>query len=331
MAVGTGVLRAVLMHSRKLGGLVAVLTFCGGMAVVPAFADDRVVPEARIESVRGMAMGTGARASAASTQAQADNVSNLVLGGMYHLESFLQYQPTFRRIGWGGSVVDSMTSKVAAGASARGVFGNNSAGDNSGWEAKVGIAFPIVDMLSLGVSGRYLHYTMSDPHAIPENQVALQNATPTTPVTPDRSFRIKGFTMDAALTLRPIRGLSISGLAYNLIDKKSPLAPMMVGGSAAFSFGNTGFGLGGDLLVDLNTHKSFDGAKMLMGGGLEFLAQGVIPLRAGYLFDQGREQHGVTAGLGYVDQHVGVQLSLRQMVVGGSETTLMGAVQYFVQ
>ncbi len=62
---------------------------------------------------------------------------------------------------------------------------------------------------------------------------------------------------------------------------------MMVGGSAAFSIGTTGFGFGGDLLVDLNTHKTFDGAKLLMGGGLEFLAQGVVtaarrlPLRSG--------------------------------------------------
>ena len=105
----------------------------------------------------------------------------------------------------------------------------------------------------------------------------------------------------------------------------------MVGGSAAFSFGNTGFGLGGDVLVDLNTHKSFNAPKLLVGGGLELMAEGVIPLRAGYLYDQGREQHGVTAGIGYVDQRVGIQLSLRQMVVGGNETTLMGGLQYFVQ
>lgn len=325
MAVGTWVLRAVLEHSRKLGGLVAVLTLCCGLGVVPAFADDRVIPEARIESVRGVALGTGARASAASTQAQADNASNLVLGGMYHLESFLGYQPTFRRIGWGGSVVDSMTSRVAAGASARGVFGDNDAGDNSGWEAKVSLAFPIIDMLSLGVSGRYVHYRMSDPRALPEHPVTIEHPVP------DQSYKIKAFTMDASLTLRPIAGLSISGLAYNLIDTKSPLAPMMVGGSAAYSFGRTGFGLGGDILVDLNTHKSFDAAKLLVGGGIEFLAQGVIPLRAGYLYDQGRDQHGVTAGLGYVDQRVGIQFGLRQMVAGGNETTLMGALQYFVQ
>jgi len=280
-----------------------------------------MVPEARIESARGLALGTGARSSAASTQAQADNTSNLVLGSMYHLESFVGYQPTFKRTGWGASVVDSMTGKVAAGASARGIFGDNNAGGNSGWEAKLGLGIPILDMLSIGVSGRYAHYIISDQHAVPEHP-----ATATKPA--DRTFKIARFSMDASVTLRPVTGLSISGLAYNIINTHSPLAPLMVGGSAAYSVGTSGFGFGGDVLVDL---KTFDRPKLLVGGGLEFLAQGVAPLRGGYLFDQGRNQHGVTAGIGYVSQQVGVQLSLRQMVSGVHETTLMGAIQYFVQ
>ena len=148
MAFGSRVRRAKLRHSRLLSGLVAVLTFGSGVGVFSAHADDRTVPEARIESTRGMAMGTGARASAASTQAQADNPANLVLGGMYHLESFAQYQPQLRAFGWGGAVVDSMTSKLAAGASARGLFGGNSAGDNQGWDVKVGLGIPFLDMLS---------------------------------------------------------------------------------------------------------------------------------------------------------------------------------------
>ncbi len=308
-----------------LAGLVAsVLSL--GLISDKAHAD-RVVPEARIESARGVSLGTGARASAASTQAQADNASNLVLGQLYHLESFIGYQPTLKRVGWGASAVDSMTSRLAAGVSARGVFGDNAAGDNSGWEIKGSLGIPIIDMLSIGVSGRYVRYTLSDPDAIPERPVS-----PLAPLSaPDQTFKVKAFTLDANFTLRPLRGLSISGLAYNLIDTKSPLAPLMVGGSAAFSFANSGFGLGGDVLVDLNTHKAFDGAKLLVGGGLEYLLQGAIPLRAGYLFDQGRNQHGVTAGFGYIDQHVGVQMSLRQMVAGGTETTLMAALQYFVQ
>src|SRR4051794_30132851 len=85
-----------------------------------AQAHDRVVPEARIESARGVALGTGARSSSASTQAQADNPANIAAGGLYHIEAFTSYSPTFKRMGWGAAVVDSMTSRVALGLSARG-------------------------------------------------------------------------------------------------------------------------------------------------------------------------------------------------------------------
>jgi hypothetical protein len=324
MVVGSGFRRAALTWLATSGLAAATVLCAGSLGSQKVQADDRVVPEARIESTRGLALGTGARASAASTQAQAENPANLVVGGLYHLETFFGYQPNFNRIGWGAAVADSMTSRLAAGASARGIFGDNSAGDNSGWEAKVSLAFPISDMLSLGISGRYARYTIADQRAIPERKPELD-------MKPDQLFKLKAFTMDASITLRPIAGLSISALSYNLIDTKSPLAPLTVGGSAAYSVVGSGFGFGGDVLVDLNTHKAFNGPRLTMGGGLEFLAQGTIPLRAGYIYDAGRDQHGVTAGLGYIDQHVGVQASIRQIVVGGNETTLMGALQYFVQ
>ncbi|HEY6881224.1 MAG TPA: hypothetical protein VI299_24530, partial [Polyangiales bacterium] len=158
---------------------------------VRAAQAERPVPPARIESARGMALGTGARAAAASSQAQADNPANLVLGGLYHIESFVGYDPTFKRFGWGGAVVDSITGRLAAGASARMLFGDNDAGDTKGWEAKVGLAFPIIEQLSIGLAGRYSHLSISDPRAVPERPAMLGQQV-------DQSFRIKHFTLDAA-------------------------------------------------------------------------------------------------------------------------------------
>jgi hypothetical protein len=303
--------------------LSVVLSLCVYAWPQRVHAEERIVPELRIESARGMAMGTGARSSSASTQAQAENPANLVLGGLYHLEVLSAYSPTFKRFAYGASVVDSMTSRLAAGVSARGFFGDNKAGENSGWEGRVGLGLPLGDMLSVGVAGRYANFTASDPYAQPERPVV-------TGTKPDRSFKLKAFTMDAAITLRPTEGLTLAALAYNLIDTDSPLAPMMVGGSVGFGMPQ-GFTVGGDVLVDLNRHKQFNGAKVQGGGGIEFLAAGTAPLRVGYSVDQGRGRHAVTGGLGYVTQQFGVQLSLRQVVVGEKETTLMSAVQYFVQ
>jgi opacity protein-like surface antigen len=283
---------------------------------------DRAVPPSRIESARGMALGTGARAAAASTQAQADNPANLVIGGLYHIESFVGYDPTFKRIGWGGTVVDSVTGRLAAGASARVLFGDNPAGDNQGWEAKVGLGFPIVEMLSVGIAGRYSNLRIADTRALPDRPPAMNE-----PV--DQEFRLKHFTLDAAATLWPIPGLSVAALAYNLIDTKSKLAPMTVGGGLAFSTGL--LTMGGDVLVDLNRHDMFPGPRLTLGGGLEYLASNILPLRVGYAYDQGRKQSYVTGGLGYVDPRFAIQVSLRQSVSQGSETSLFFAVSAFVQ
>ncbi|MDB4974004.1 MAG: hypothetical protein JWN48_2345 [Myxococcaceae bacterium] len=309
---------------RRLLLIVTCLGVCAGLSLAGAGVAraDRVVPPSRIESARGIALGSGVRAAASSSQAQADNPANLVLGGVYHLEGFAAYDPTFKRVGVGGSVVDSMTSRVGAGASVRGLFGNNDAGDNGGYEGRVGLGIPLIEQLSIGVAGRYANFHVSDPHAYPERATA-QGAPE------DRSFKLKHFTMDAAASLRPIPGLAISALAYNLVDTKSPLAPMLVGGSAAFSI--AGFTLGGDVLVDLNKQKVFDGPKLFVGGGIEYMASGIAPLRLGYAYDQGRDQSFVTGGLGFVDPRFGAQFSLRQSVGAQRETSLYLGLQYFVQ
>lgn len=268
-----------------------------------------------------MALGTGAIASAAASHAQADNPANLPFSRQYQIESFLLYDQTFGRFGIGGSVTDAVTSRLAAGFSARTLLGSNDAGKNKGWEGRVGLGFPIIEQLSIGLAARYANFTLADPRALPERPPAENEA-------PDQKYKLKGFTMDAALTLRPVPGLSISGVAYNIIDKDSPLAPLMVGGSIAF--GSAGLTLGADMLVDLNRHAYFEGGKLLAGGGIEYLAGGALPLRFGYRFDQGRDQHAITGGVGYVEERFGALFSMRQTISGQSETTLIFAAQFFV-
>jgi opacity protein-like surface antigen len=273
--------------------LVVLVTFCLALpcsVTTRAHAQQRVVPEARIESARGLALGTGARSTSASTQANAENPANLVLGGVYHIETFAGYSPTFKRIGYGASIVDSMTSRLAAGISARGLYGDNDAGGNSGWEGRLSLGLPLGDKFSVGIAGRYANFTISDDNAKPERPLALG----TTAV--DQTFKLKAFTMDAAVTLRPTEGLAISALAYNIVDTKSPLAPLMVGGSAGFALGS-GVTLGGDVLVDLNTHDAYKKVKLQVGGGVEYLAQGTVPVRLGYMYDQGRNRTASRAAL----------------------------------
>jgi hypothetical protein len=318
-AAGTPLRTSPRIVSVRVALLAAGLSFS---APGRGSADGRAIPEARIESARGVALGTGTRAAAASTQAHAENPANLPLSSLYHMEAFLGYQPRLRRTGAGAAVVDSSTSRLAAGFSARGLFGDNDAGVNSGWEGRASLGMALGDMLAVGIAGRYANFTVSDPRARPERPVEVD-------AQPDQTFKLKAFSMDAAVTLHPLASFSVSLLGYNLIDTKSPLAPTLLGGSAAF--GAQGLTVGGDLLVDMNRTQTFSGPKLLAGSGVEYLAEGVAPLRAGYMFDQGRHQHLLTGGIGYVDQRMGIQVSLRQSVAGTRETTIFTAVQYFMQ
>jgi hypothetical protein len=319
--------RTGLNDRQRAWARLAVFALCSASLFIAhdaAAQKQRVVPEARIESARGVALGTGSRATSAATQAQADNPANIVSGGVYHIETLGSYSPTFKRLSYGGAVVDSMTSKLAAGFSARGLYGDNDAGENSGWEGRLTLAVPIGEMLSIGLAGRYANFTISDHKAKPERPPVAGSTEV------DQTFKLKGFTMDGAVTLRLSESFQLSALIYNFIDTDTPLAPFMVGGSAGFSI-SPGFTLGGDVLVDLNTHDAFNGVKLQAGGGVEYLASGTIPLRIGYQYDQGRHQNSVTGGLGYVDQRFGAQISVRQAVSGVKETNLFLTFSYFVQ
>jgi len=112
-----------------------------------------------------------------------------------------------------------------------------------------------------------------------------------------------------------------------LIDLDSPYAPTQLGGGASVTLAEV-VTVGADALVDLTTYES---AALLVGGGVEYLSAGRIPLRLGYSFDSGRRVHSVTGGLGYLDQKVGIELSLRQAVHGDDGTLLMASFRYFVQ
>jgi len=292
---------------------------CAQIGLPSSARAEYTAPVSRVESVRGLALGSGVRASAMGTHAQADNPANIVRGGLYHLEAFVQHDTANKLTGLGGAVVDCMTSKLAAGFSMRGLVGDNEAGKHKGFDGRLSLAYPLVEAFSLGVALRYADLRVAYPDAFEQDPDPDPDAI-------NRRYKLKHFTMDVAATLQ-IDALSVSALAYNLVETDSLLAPRQVGGS--LSLGATeALTIGGDVLVDLD---SFEASKVLAGGGLEFLMADSFPLRGGYLYDQGRDRHGVTAGLGYVDKTVGLQAGLRQFVGSEPDTNLMFVLQYFVR
>lgn len=292
-------------HARLYGfgiALALLLVPFGAAAQTPPGPED-------METARGLALGTGVRASATSTSALAYNPAGLAGGRLYHLETGAMYEPAFGRFITQAAVADSMTSKVAAGMSIRGIFGGDSA-EHTGVDGRLALALPLGEAISIGVGGRYMSI---DGQGQTADGTGRPGAT--------------GFTMDASLRVSPVTGLVIAGYGYNLIDVGSPLAPLRAGGGISYTLASA-LTIGADVLVDPRT---FDRTRLLVGGGIEYLAAGSVPLRVGYSWDQGRQLHVVTGGLGYIERKVGVDISLRQQVSGGSDTTLMASLRYFVE
>ncbi len=275
--------------------------------------DTEPVPLARedtYETARGLGMGMGTRASVIGTSALAYNAANLPLARLYHIEATALTVPGEGAWSVGGAITDSVTSWLAAGVGFRGVFGEGSR-DHSGWDGRIALGFPLADVISLGVSGRYVRLNAA------QDEMGR-----------NLSDEVDGFTVDASARLTPLPGLHIAALAYNLVDRDSALAPRMVGGGASYSFAEA-FTVGGDALVDLST---FDQAEVIFGLGGEYLVAGQFPIRAGYRRDNGRELNQVTASIGYVDQRLGLDIALRQDVGSGpNETELLFGFRYHVQ
>jgi len=308
-----------------MGRLLAALLFVGLGGATTAAAQatelpgtgDLVDPEGEApreqtyETARGVGMGTGARASAQGTSALAYNPANVGMGQLYHIETMAAFTRGDRAWMYGGSVVDSVTSKIAAGLAMHGFYGS---GDRAlrGYDGRLALGLPLSDKIGLGVTARYMNL-----------RSRLENEDGDSV-----GASVKAFTLDGAIRVTPIAGLHIALLGNNLIKTDSPLAPMLLGGSMSYSFG-TVFSAGFDVMVDITT---FDSAELLVGGGLEYLAGESFPIRIGYRRDQGRSLNQITASLGYVDQQFGLDVAMRQDIANGdNDTQILINIRYHVQ
>ncbi len=267
--------------------------------------------ESTYETARGVGMGTGARASAQGTSALAYNPANIGMGQLYHIETMASFVRGDRAWMYGGGVVDSVTSKVAAGLSMHGFYGS---GDRAlrGYDGRLALGLPLSPKIGLGVTARYMNLRSRLENEDGESVGA----------------GVKAFTLDAAVRVTPTDGLHLALLGNNLIKTDSPLAPMLLGGSLAYAYG-TVFSVGIDVMVDITT---FESAELLIGGGLEYLAGESFPIRIGYRRDQGRDLNQITASLGYVDQQFGLDLAMRQDVANGdNDTQILLNLRYHVQ
>lgn len=264
-----------------------------------------------METARGMAMGLGARASATSTSGLAYNAAGLSIGRLYHIESSVAYEPQQSRFNAGASLIDSYSGPVNAGVNFRYVHGNGYSG-HGGYDGRVALGLPLGEHFAIGLTGRYMSFWQegqeeADPYA-------------------------EHVTFDASVRVTPIPGLHIAALGYNLIDVGSPLAPLRAGGGISYTIDGT-FTLAFDGLADFTTFQNEDGSmrpEAMLGGAAEYFT-GEVPIRAGYIYDTGRGIHYVTAGVGWTNREMGIEIGYRQQVTGDMNTWLLASYRYFIQ
>src|SRR5690606_13365204 len=95
---------------------------------------------------------------------------------------------------------------------------------------------------------------------------------------------------------------------------------------------NNTFTIAVDGLADLSTWENADGSirpEALVGVGAEYFT-GEVPIRAGYIYDSGRDSHFVTAGVGWMNQQLGIDIAWRQQLTDEYHTWLLATFRYFV-
>lgn len=273
----------------------------------PTTCAERLDPE----TARGLGLGLGLRAATLATSALAYNPAALSNGKLYHAEGSADYLDDVDTFALGAAIAESHPSQVSAGVAARGFLSGDDGGYH-GWDGRIALGVPVSDQFSLGVAGRYMSVgtEVRDENTGELNDVELT----------------EGFSFDASLRFAIGQAVQVSAMAYNFFGADSPLRPRLAGLSMAF-VPTPKLAIGVDALFDLDT---FSTTEKTLGAAAELLLGKYFPVRAGYVWDDPRDLHFVTFGLGYTSPTAAVDLGVRQGVIGHHNTRILTSLRLSV-
>lgn len=280
----------------------------GALALVAGLASAEpspIVPEVghnygEHETPRMTALGGATRSTSSSLSALYSNPANLAAAQVYHVGAFGQIYPEARRQSYGGAIVDSLISSTGLAGGLGGVWTmQDPDGIRREWmDLRFGLGMPLGDVFLLGLTGKYvtLQQNGTGPLGFSEASGGLKDTN-----------IIQTVTFDAGATLRPTDELSIAVTGHNLTNPETTLLPLM--GGVGIGYATSDFGLSADAVLESRTYEKAQ-ARFNVGG--EVLLADSFALRAGYRYEQGREAHALSGGLGYVDPRYSIDASLRR-------------------
>ncbi|AUX49178.1 hypothetical protein SOCE26_107230 [Sorangium cellulosum] len=280
------------------------------------------------ETPRAAAFGGALRALGNGTSAIFMNPSAMVETRVYHLQGLFQGSPEAGRHTYGGVVVDSVTGRLAGALSFVGGFVDGDGGiDRSFLDVRAGLAYPITERLFVGLAGRYAK--ISQEGTLRQGGLGDSLVSKGLVDVEDKNGRhslVNEITFDASLTAKPTDTLYIAVVGQNLTFPNHGLLPTTLGGGVGV--GTEDFSIEVDGLADLHSYS--DTTFRIMAGG-EYLAADHFPLRAGYRYDQGAEQHALSIGVGYVGTQFSIEASVRRALASDGPTTIVAGLAYHLE
>ena len=261
-------------------GLATALWAAPALAFDPPAAGD-------LFGTRSLATGNAFRAVGTSNDTLFFNPAGVVITRRYEIEGHYGFSPGDRLQLWHASVVDSKTTTVGAGIGYSHISGAGAPGDSSGSVVNLALGFPLSSRVAFGLGLKYLGF------ARPEETNSI--------------------TADAGLLVRPLPGLSLGVVGYNLVDVASAQAPMRVGGGVSIGHDAT-FRFSADAVFALEESDPFGNT---YHAGAEIFFDEVLPIRLGAERRDKEDRNFVTAGLGLVSEVAALDLSFAQGVGSG--------------
>lgn len=236
------------------------------------------------QQARSFAMGGAYRGMGFGTETISGNPALLSMYRRYQLELGGAWDIP-NGFGFGGiSIVDSATNELAYGQSYTLVTFDSPQGRNTAHLNSTAMAYPIFDWLHVGVSGRY--QLIYGPYAT------------------------NSITMSAGAAVRIMNQWIIGFSGHNLIDVASPLVNRYFALSTSVSFGMFTPSL--EWRMDFNAPFP----RFAVATGLEFIAGDLVPIRAGFVWDNITGQRYLSGGLGFFIEGSGVDISYRHELDG---------------
>lgn len=320
-------------HAAVVAGLSVGLAL---LAPAPAAADPSPLDPNVIynygenETPRSAAMGGALRALGFGTSAIFTNPAALSEVRLYHIQALAQVTPETGRQVYGGTIVDSVTSRLAGSFSFLGGFMDPSGIDRGFLDLRLALSFPFSDKFMLGLGGRYLKVTQSGLGPFGLSQVsgglmdvgADKEAGKPTP----RLAMMNTLTWDAGIVIRPTDSLFIAVVGQNLTWTKSSLMPLTVGGG--IGYGGESFSIEADGIADIT---SWNKPTARIGLGGEYVIAQVVPIRLGYKFDQGAKLHTLSVGTGYVGPVFSAEATVKRTISNPGETMMVFSLAYHLE